>query len=180
MLLILLPLQSLLYCYKTGLDWTHVDKTDQLPSLPRNLQNHNCPLSGILKAHTQTHKYKWVERFLFNLILPWLCLLLLLCYLFLCQVATLPVAERCDSNHFLDSSNIQLSLFHSQTPTVQVFWRLPLTHIPSWAVYSSAETALKLPQRPQVRLAWCLVSVKAMLAALSMVTVKPNSSLQSL
>lgn len=54
------------------------------------------------------------------------------------------------------------------------------THTPSWAVYSSAGTELKLPQRPQVLLAWRLVSVKAMLAALSMETVKPNSSLQSL
>lgn len=62
---VLSPLTSALCCYRTGRDLRRDDKTDRLPSLPTNLQSHNCPLSGILK--TDTHV---VDRFSLNLILP--------------------------------------------------------------------------------------------------------------
>lgn len=121
--LVLLPLLSPLYCYKNGLDSTHVDKTDRLPSLPMNLQNHNCLLLGILKARTQTHTDKWVERFLLNLILPWLSMTLLLAFTLLsfpvpscssscCRVLGLKSFPRFQYNWTL---LVSLSSSHSQS-----------------------------------------------------------------
>lgn len=182
------PAKCLLTCYRKDWDWTHAGRTDRRPSLPRSSQSHNCPLWGILKAHMQKHAHinKMTDLSLISSYHVCFCFLLLV--IFSCtELLFFLLLSACDPNHFPDSSTNELSrvsLLNMHTPHIKKNTPKLTDSLgvnpPSWAVYSSSDTVLKLPQRPQVRLAWCLVSVKAMLAALSMETVKPNSSLQSL
>lgn len=78
------------------MDLTHADRTDQLPSLPTNLQSHKCPLLGILKntqARTDRETNKLTDLFLISSYHNCVFCFLLLCYLFLYSVVPLPVAE---------------------------------------------------------------------------------------
>lgn len=89
------PWKFLLLCYRILMDLTHADRTDQLPSLPTNLQSHKCPLLGILKntqARTDRETNKLTDLFLISSYHNCVFCFLLL-YLFLYSVVPLPVAE---------------------------------------------------------------------------------------
>jgi len=127
-----LPLQSLLCCYKTEWDLKHVDMTDRLPSRPMNLQNHNCPLSGILKAHTETKKVSLISSYHQSLFFFFYLI-------FSCTLLLFLLLSACESKHFLNSNSTELSLVSLSKSHISPYAsrqfkpikHYPLTHIPS-------------------------------------------------